>query len=92
MGTPAPRAREVFADELRVFLPAILVTVLVAFLLRHTGLSPGARLGASFFVFLMLQPFFRRITTGRSIGGLGWAFTTIVATIMGMTGWYLIDN
>ena len=91
MSHPPPRAREAFADELRVFLPAILVMTLVAFLLRHTGLSPGSRLGASFFVFFMLQQFFRQIITGQRIGGLGWAFTTIIATIMGATGWYVVD-
>ena len=80
-----------FRNELLVSGPAALVMFTAAYLLRWTSLTPGARVGTSFFLFVLVQALFRQPVSRARIGALGWAFVTIVALISASAMWYVID-
>lgn len=89
MTAPEKRVSETIGNELRSSVPAAVIMLLVAYLLRFTAFSLGVRLAASFFMFVVLQAFFRQQVTGERIPRLGWVFTLAVAFISALAMWFI---
>lgn len=90
MSSPAG-ARSSLATQLRAGLPALVVGLLVAFLLRSTSLSAGARVAASFFSFVVLHRFFLGRITGDSASRLAWPSTLAIGVLAALAMWFIAD-
>jgi hypothetical protein len=90
MTSPDPRAGKSTRNYLLASIPAFLLGLGVAFLLRTTALSPGARTGTSFFLFVLTQTLFRRIL-GERRAARDWALVIGIGLATSLAIWFIAD-
>ena len=71
-------------------IPALLLCFGVAFLLRSTAMSPGARTGMSFFSFVVLQTLLRRML-GEAGTARHWASVIGIGFVASLAVWFVAN-
>lgn len=77
MTSPDPRTSHSPHTYGLASIPALLLGFGLAFVLRPTELSPGARTGIAFFTFVLAQTFLRRALGERAPRG-GWLSVVVI--------------
>jgi hypothetical protein len=90
MTSPDPRAGKSTRNYVLASIPAVLLGFGLAFLLRTTALSSGARTGTSFFLFVLTQALFRRIL-GERRTARDWASVIGIGLAASLAMWFIAD-
>ena len=77
----------IYALMLRAYLPALILSVLLAAALRPVGLPHGAKVAACFVLYLFVQTILGDRISGRKRSQRAWAGTVILALFAGAIMW-----